>query len=110
MNMRKGHQAMAMRSRDDRGRSHRPIRRWVRRGFLLWAVFSLSWLANSVRTQGVADALLRNSGDVTVSDGPTGLTFLPAKRDGGAALIFICGAGIHPHAYAPLLRPVATTW
>jgi pimeloyl-ACP methyl ester carboxylesterase len=24
-----------------------------------------------------------------------------------AALIFICGSGIHPHAYAPLLRPIA---
>jgi dienelactone hydrolase len=87
-----------------RGRS---IHTWVRRGFLLWAVVSLSWLANSVRTQGVADGLLRNSQEVTVSDGPIALEFLPTKQDGKSALIFFCGSGIHPHAYAPLLRPIA---
>jgi hypothetical protein len=85
----------------------RPIRRWVRLGFLLWATFALSWLANSVRTRGVDDGLLRSSADVTVSDGPAVLEFLPAKRDRKAALIFMCGGGIHRHAYAPLLRPVA---
>jgi pimeloyl-ACP methyl ester carboxylesterase len=70
-------------------------------------VFALSWLSNSVRTRGVADDLLRSTADVTVSDGPTALEFLPARRNGKAALVFICGSGIHPHAYAPLLRPVA---
>lgn len=82
------------------------IRRWVRRGFLVWAVVSLSWLANSVRTQGVADELLRDGGSVRVVEDAIGLRFLP-DRPVGSALIFICGAGIHPHAYAPLLRPVA---
>ena len=82
------------------------IRRWVRRGFLLWAVFALSWLANSVRTRAVADGVLVSTADVTVSDGPTALEFLPTPNR-RAALIFICGSGIHPHAYAPLLRPVA---
>jgi pimeloyl-ACP methyl ester carboxylesterase len=83
------------------------IRRWVRLGFLLWTVVSLSWLANSVRTQGVDDGLLRSSQDVTILDRPTALEFLPAKPHGKSALIFICGGGIHPHAYAPLLRPIA---
>jgi hypothetical protein len=83
------------------------IRRWVRRGFLLWTVVSLAWLANSVRTQGVADRLVRSTQDVSVVDGPTALEFLPTKPKGKAALIFICGSGIHPHAYAPLLRPIA---
>ena len=70
-------------------------------------MFALSWLANSVRTRGVADGLLRTGNDVTVSDGPTALEFMPASANRNAALVFICGAGIHPHAYAPLLRPVA---
>jgi pimeloyl-ACP methyl ester carboxylesterase len=85
----------------------RSIHWWVRRAFLVWAVLSTSWLANSVRTRGVGEALLRSSPEVTVSDGPAAQTFTPAKPNGSAALIFICGAGIHPHAYAPLLRPIA---
>lgn len=85
----------------------RSIHRWVRRGFLLWAVVALSWLANSVRTRGVNDGLLRSNQQVTVVDGPTALEFLPNGSHRNAALIFICGSGIHPHAYAPLLRPIA---
>jgi pimeloyl-ACP methyl ester carboxylesterase len=55
----------------------------------------------------VDDRLLRSTRDVTVSDGPEGLAFMPARPDAKAGLIFICGAGIHPHAYVPLLRPIA---
>ncbi|MBI4499717.1 MAG: hypothetical protein HY700_01020 [Gemmatimonadetes bacterium] len=89
-----------------RSRAH-SIRRWVRRAFLLWAVISIAWLANSVRTQGVPDGLLRSTQDVSVVEGSTALEFLPTRPNGKAALIFISGSGIHPHAYAPLLRPVA---
>lgn len=85
----------------------RPIRGWIRRGFLLWAVFSLGWLANSVRTQGVPEELLRGTQRVSVVDGPAALEFQPRDSRSEAALIFICGSGIHPHAYAPLLRPIA---
>ena len=85
----------------------RTIHRWVRRGFLLWAVISLSWLANSVRTQGVADELLRSSDGVRLQDGAAALAFLPKTPYAKAAMIFICGSGIHAHAYAPLLRPIA---
>jgi pimeloyl-ACP methyl ester carboxylesterase len=85
----------------------RSVRRWVRRGFLLWAVIALTWLANSVRTQGVPDEVLRDSQEVIVRDGSTVLEFRPTRPRGKAALIFICGSGIHPHAYAPLLRPIA---
>lgn len=81
--------------------------RWLRRGFLLWAVVSMSWLANSVRTRGVDDDTLRSSQSITVRDDATTLAFLPAASDGSAALIFICGSGIAAAAYAPLLRPVA---
>jgi pimeloyl-ACP methyl ester carboxylesterase len=83
------------------------IRRWVRRGFLLWAVFSLGWLANSVRTQGVPDAVLRTSPGVRVVEGRDRLEFRPAQLARSSALIFICGSGTAPGAYAPLLRPVA---
>lgn len=83
------------------------VRRWARRGFLLWAIASSVWLANSVRTQGVPSEVVRDSPDVTVLDGSSVLEFRPAKKSGSAALIFICGSGIHPHAYAPLLRPIA---
>lgn len=85
----------------------RSVRRWVRRGFLLWAVISLTWLADSVRTQGVPDGALRDNQEVIVRDGSTTLEFRPTNPLGKAALIFICGSGIHPHAYAPLLRPIA---
>ncbi len=88
-------------------KSRHSIRKWIRRGFLFWAVISLSWLANSVRTQGVSDGLLRSSEGVGVIDGPTALEFQPTRPIGKVALIFICGSGIHPHAYAPLLRPIA---
>ena len=42
-----------------------------------------------------------------VLESPTGLEFRPANPDGRSALIFICGSGVHAHAYAPLLRPIA---
>jgi hypothetical protein len=65
------------------------------------------WLANSVRTQGVPNGVLRDSQEVTVLAGSTALEFRPTRPHGKAALIFICGSGIHPHAYAPLNRPIA---
>jgi pimeloyl-ACP methyl ester carboxylesterase len=83
------------------------IRRWLRRGVLLWAILSTLWLANSVRTQGVPDGLLQNSQGVSVLNRPKILEFLPAIPHGTPALIFICGSGISAHGYAPLLRPIA---
>jgi len=85
----------------------RKLRRWIQVGFLLWAAFSLSWLANSVRTQGVDDALLLASEVVAVNEREAALEFLPTNPQARGALVFICGSGIHPHAYAPLLRPIA---
>jgi pimeloyl-ACP methyl ester carboxylesterase len=83
------------------------LRRWIRRGFLLWAVISTLWLANSYRTRGVADAMLRSNPAVSVVDGAATLEFLPALSDGRPALIFLCGSGVAAYAYAPLLRPIA---
>jgi hypothetical protein len=85
----------------------RSLHRWVRCGFITWAVIALAWLANSVRTRGVPGELLQSSQGVTVVDRPTALEFEPRAPNTKAALIFICGSGIHPHAYAPLLRPIA---
>lgn len=82
-------------------------RRWLRRGFMVWAVIAMSWLANSIRTRGVDAATLRNSPAVSVADQATTLVFLPVSSNGKTALIFICGSGISAEAYAPLLRPVA---
>lgn len=85
----------------------RSIHRWVRRGFLVWAVVSTAWMANTVRTRGVATELLESGSEVTVVDGAATLEFLPTDPRAAAALIFVCGAGIHSHAYVPLLRPIA---
>ena len=83
------------------------VRPWIRRGFLLWAVFATAWMANSVRTQGVPDRVLEDGPAVALEDRDETLEFLPAEATGRAALIFICGAGISADAYAPLLRPIA---
>jgi pimeloyl-ACP methyl ester carboxylesterase len=55
----------------------------------------------------VSEALFDSTPDVAVLEGPTVLEFRPRIPKGSAALVFICGSGIHPHAYAPLLRPLA---
>src|SRR5690606_24116286 len=83
------------------------IHRWIRYGFLVWACVSLSWLADSVRTRGVAEELLASDGEVTVVDTPTALELHPREARSGSALLFLCGSGIHAHAYVPLLRPIA---
>ncbi|MBI2814807.1 MAG: hypothetical protein HYX71_11035 [Opitutae bacterium] len=74
---------------------------------MLWAVISMLWLANSMRTRGVDDALLRSDSTVSVVDEATRLEFLPVVSNSGTALIFICGSGVSAQAYAPLLRPIA---
>src|SRR4249920_1164244 len=83
------------------------LRRWIRRGFLLWAVISTLWFANSYRTRGVDEVTLRSSPTVSVVDESTTLQFLPTRPTGTCGLVFICGAGVSANAYAPLLRPIA---
>jgi dienelactone hydrolase len=83
------------------------IHKWVRRFFLVWATVVMLWLANSVRTQGVDRQTLQDSAAAEVSDAGVALVFEPRRPAGKAALIFVCGSGIAPQAYAPLLRPVA---
>lgn len=81
-------------------------RKWLRTGFVIWAVVSTAWLANSFRTRGVDPILLRSDASLTVLDVEESLQFLP-KSQGKAGLIFVCGAGVAADAYAPLLRPIA---
>ncbi len=89
-------------------RRSKPVsRRWILRGFVLWATIFTLWLANSYRTRGVPDGTLRSSPTVSVAEGATVLEFLPTSSDSKPALIFICGSGVSAHAYAPLLRPIA---
>ena len=90
-----------------KNRRRSSLRRWIRRGFALWAVISTLWLANSYRTRGVTDETLRSTATVTVVDRATTLELLPARSNGKSALIFICGSGVSAQAYAPLLRPIA---
>ncbi len=83
------------------------IHRWIRLGFIAWAVLSTLWLANSFRTQGVDPALLESGGQVTVARYGNVLHFSPTGDNLGAGLVFLCGGGVAPEAYAPLLRPLA---
>ncbi|WP_165227348.1 alpha/beta hydrolase [Aquisphaera insulae] len=85
----------------------RSVRRWIRRGFLLWAVVSTTWLANSVRTRGVPERMLRSDAAVVVADRGETLEFVPAAPSSKAGLIFVCGSGVTAQAYAPMLRPIA---
>lgn len=84
-----------------------PIHRWIRRGFIAWAIVSSLWLINSYRTQGVDHALLNSDTHVIVQHSGDALAFLPTSAVGSSGLLFIVGAGVAPEAYAPLLRPIA---
>lgn len=83
------------------------IHKWIRRGFVSWAIVSTLWFANSVRTQGVDPTLLESSEAITVVDSESCLAFLPTHIRHDTAVIFLCGAGIAAEAYAPLLHPIA---
>jgi pimeloyl-ACP methyl ester carboxylesterase len=81
-------------------------RKWLRLAFVVWAVVSTGWIVDSFRTRGVDPGLLQSNASVSVFDSEEILTFSP-KSPRQSGLIFICGAGVSAHAYAPLLRPVA---
>ncbi|MBI3711571.1 MAG: alpha/beta fold hydrolase [Burkholderiales bacterium] len=89
------------------GKHRGSFHRWIQFAFLIWAVVSTLWLANSMRTQGVDPALMQSASLVTVVDEGTTLAFFPGKQGGRVGLIFFCGSGVSAVAYAPLLRPIA---
>lgn len=78
----------------------------IRAAFLTWAVVSTLWLANSMRTRGVDESVLRAGPRVAVLSNESILQFAPA-RPKPAGLLFFCSSGVAAEAYAPLLRPVA---
>ena len=84
-----------------------PVRRWIRVGFILWATFAMSWLTNSVRTQGVDEVMLLSSNTSLVDNNNAGISFMPVASTEQPALVFFSGSGIAAEAYAPLLRPIA---
>lgn len=90
----------------DTKRSKARWRRWLHRAFMTWAVVSTGLLVNSFRTRAVDPRLLQDSAGVVVVDGKQSLRFLPASPE-ETGLVFVCGAGVAAHAYAPLLRPIA---
>lgn len=82
------------------------LHRWIRRGFLAWAVVSTLWLLNSYRTRGIDQAVLASDATVSVQRSHDSLAFRP-RSAAISGLVFIVGAGVAPEAYAPLLRPIA---
>ncbi|SFU27554.1 alpha/beta hydrolase [Pseudoduganella namucuonensis] len=82
-------------------------RKWLARGFLLWAAVSSLWLANSFRTQGVAERALLSDAKTVVSQADAYLALSPKAEGRAPALLFFCGSGVAAEAYVPLLRPVA---
>jgi pimeloyl-ACP methyl ester carboxylesterase len=85
----------------------RPLRRWIRRGFVAWATVSTLWLLDSYRTRGVDDAILANDAHVSVRRSDDVLAIVPRSTASRSGLAFIVGAGVAPDAYAPMLRPIA---
>lgn len=83
------------------------LRKWVGRGFLLWALACGAWLANSYRTQGLPDGALAASAGSAVAAGDGYLELRPAVPGAGRGLLFFCGSGVAAEAYVPLLRPLA---
>lgn len=92
---------------DSQRKRRAPLRRWIRRGFLTWAIVSTSWLLNSYRTRGIDQALLASDAHVSVERSQSSLAFLPISAAAPSGLVFIVGAGVAPEAYAPMLRPIA---
>jgi hypothetical protein len=45
-----------------------PTHRWIRFGFIAWAIVSTLWLVDSYRTQGVDRALLTDGVHMRVQD------------------------------------------
>ena len=82
-------------------------RKIVRVLFLSWAVLSSLWLANTMRTRGVPEAVLQSNADVSVVNRDMTLEFVSTRGADHDALIFFCGSGVAAEAYAPLLRPIA---
>jgi pimeloyl-ACP methyl ester carboxylesterase len=88
--------------------SRRVALRWLRRVWVAAGIGFTAWLIWNVQAHGVPASLLESSPTVTVDAGDEGTVFLPASAPAGrAALIYLPGGGIDPHAYVPFARAVA---
>lgn len=81
-------------------------RRLFRLAWLLLGVGFLLYLGWSYRASGVDPALLASDDAVEVVEDSERIVFRP-RRQRAAALVFLPGAMVDPHAYAPLARGVA---
>ena len=87
-------------------RKKKQWRKWLRLGFVVWAVFAMGYMWSTFQTKDVDPKLLVGNAFVAVGDSELALEFLPS--DGAEeGLLFFCGSGVEAAAYAPLLRPVA---
>jgi len=89
------------------GRKSWTFGKWLGLGVLLLAISLMLWLANSLRTRGDDDEVLRSGPVVAIQDKAEFLAFLPVPARDRTALIFICGSAVAAEAYTELLRPVA---
>ena len=92
---------------DAQRRTRFPLRRWIRAGFVAWAVVSTWWVVGAFRTRGIDPGLLQSHAQVSVHRSQGTLAFLPTSAHAASGLVFIVGAGVEPSAYAAMLRPIA---
>lgn len=85
----------------------RTFRRWLRRAFLVWAIFSTTWIATAFITRGVDPTLLADDSEVQVRSTSELLSLSPRGEAKPVSLLFICGSGVTAEAYVPLLHPLA---
>ncbi len=83
------------------------IRRILYAVFAVWTVFSVVWLINSYRTQGVAERLLEDTERVRVESDDQKISLIPLKFPLRSALVFVSGGGVAAEAYVPMLKPLA---
>ncbi len=85
----------------------RPILKMLR---LIWVAGGLCftlWLVLSYQAQGVSPQVLNSDEAVEINETSTVLQFIPRARQHGLAFLFLPGALVDPHAYAPMGRSVA---
>jgi hypothetical protein len=84
------------------------IRRiWITTGISATVVF-VAWCAIAYRASATAQAALKGSDTVQVSDGEHHWLFQPRNGSASVGLLFYPGALVDPVAYAPLLLAVAS--
>jgi len=101
-NLRSGQNRM----KDAKVEKRSPLRHWIRRAFLAWAIVSTLWLFNAFRTQGVDHALLASDAHVSVQRSHELLAFLPALAASPSGVVrkktLAAKQGSFCHLYQPV--------